>query len=153
MRIAMRALSVLLCVVLLCVGCAPAATVTIGPTPTPPAWMLEEAAYLNAVLPSLTQGPNTFAHLIKQPPNPPTARADATQLLEALRARPPAPATLAAVEYLTTHVISACNTALTMSGSSTIGNVTYCVDQFDAVLLELARLYAARGAYPPGYLP
>lgn len=69
--------------------------------------------------------------------------ADARNRLLHLQRTPPAPATLAVIDYYRGRVAYLCSDTPT----------TDCLSAISALRLELARLYAARGSYPPTSQP
>ena len=138
--------ALLLCALLVLVGCAALAT------PTPAPYTAEEAAYLTGiasrldVLPAALRSAATNVLPISAAATP---QAWLTQIHEA-----EAPATLAVVAHAADALYTACNTPLVQHPGAALANhPTPCREALDALRLELARLYAARGAYPPGFAP
>lgn len=154
-------IAALLCALLVLTGCATnpephpaalAATPTAAPTPTAQSPYTDaEADYLSALNEPLAALSLAIVDvLLADLPAKPADHAKA--LLDAMPYA--APATLAVIAYYRSAVYAACYQPLVSHlGDDFAHYVDPCLTPIDTLRLELARLYAARGAYPPGYQP
>lgn len=140
-------IALLLCALLVLSGCASTAYAAA------PVWSAEESAYMQAVLPSINALPTVLLTYAANPRDN-DAHAAVQTIVDTFAARPAAPATLAVIDLYTAYSAAACSNALhTGSVAGARAGVNLCSEQLRVLQLELARLYAARGAYPPGYVP
>ena len=122
----------------------PALNTAASASTSTPVWADAEIAYMSAIAPVHSLPAALLSALSK--PGDGSMRVLGRDTLTQLGNRPPAPATLAVIELYLSYAQSACDNALAQLDSE---HVDRCVAQINALNLELARLYAERGVYPP----
>jgi len=133
-------IALLLCALLLLAGCATPAKAAA------PVWSDEEIAYLDSVFTPLGNMLPKMSGVINRPKDG-AAILEYNKVYQTFASHLPAPATLAVVEYYMKNAVAYCGPAST-SGMGLSGN-NECLATLDTINLELARIYAARGSYPP----
>ena len=143
----------LLCALLLLAGCVTPAHAAIAPTPIPALWQDAEIRYLDALLPAIAAVPEALFLLARNFKDN-DAQASLQASVDVFIAHPMPPATLAVIDLYVGYAASACSSLLHVaSATGAASYIQLCSDNIRTIRLELARLYAARGTYPPGYLP
>lgn len=135
-------IALLLLAVLLVAACAPAVAAV-------PAWTPEEVTYLGVLKEPGRNLELTFLRAFSQD----YAGADtiaARQAFDDIADAFP-PATLAVVGYYAYRLHAPCTNAL--SDKQSVASYQTCMGEIASMRLELARLYAARGLYPPTPAP
>ena len=106
---------------------------------------MEEINYLTKLLVDLDKLETNLWPAVVESPDGPLAGDVRNRLLHLSRT-PDAPATLAVVDKYREILVRHC-------GDFTSNGYEICAAAIDDLRLELARLYAARGSYPPTPIP
>jgi hypothetical protein len=137
-------IAVLLVALLVMSGCATSAQAADA------TWTQDEITYLRETLEPMANILGKIQGIVRRPK-------DGAAILEFNKSftlfveHPAPPATLAVIDYYVQRAIFHCGPAST-SGTG-IPDVDACYVDADTIQFELARLYAARGSYPPASQP
>lgn len=141
-------IALLLCIALLLAACgAPIAAATPAAS-----WPLDEVQYLNKLQAALDDFEGVINGALAEDPAGDKSEDVVNNYLPPLwmHNAPKVPATLAVVDYYRNAMTSVCFAAVL---SHLPGSSFDCREAISDLHLELARLYAARGSYPPASQP